>query len=305
LGLSEEQARDATQTLWLIVTENIREIPVSEPGTKKELSKIASNIARKTRRHIVRDNDRYQAANPDELPGCIPNAEQMICASELIDAIDLLPEHLRGMFIANKIEGRACPEIAAMTGVKEDAIEKRVWSACAHIRHKLGLPDERKDKRGVVIAPADIEIPLETRAAFCAIWSVNGTMPNFGGPKDPPPPPPRIAKAIPVVPDATGKAVSKALEALVIVLLMLTSAGIVALYFFWDPLCPNTARTGLHVPPVHIDESVDVVDEYEGTMGPPVQSAQPVPLAPAKPLGSQDRRALRLKGSGVARSGSE
>jgi hypothetical protein len=49
LGLSEEQAKDATQTLWLIVTENPEKIPGNPPDTKKELSKLASTIAKKNK----------------------------------------------------------------------------------------------------------------------------------------------------------------------------------------------------------------------------------------------------------------
>jgi hypothetical protein len=144
----------------------------------------------------------------------------MACASELIDAIDSLPEHLREMFIANKIEGRGFPEIAAMTNVKEDAISKRVWNACALIRYKLGHSDERKGrKRGVVIAPAEIEIPLETRAAFCAIWSAEDLMPAFGGSTNSPPlwfsP---VSSAVSAVPAATKAAMSRAALAILLVL---------------------------------------------------------------------------------------
>lgn len=304
LGLSEEQARDATQTLWLLVLESRGKITANPLDTKNELSKIAANIAKKTKRHAARDNVRYQDANPDDLPGRIPNAEQMAFASELLDAIDSLPEHLRDLFIANKIEGRECPEIAAMTNVKEDAIFKRVWNACAHIQYKLGLSDERKEKRGVVIAPAEIEIPLETRAAFCAIWSAEGRMPEFGGPKDPPPPPiPWFAKASPAVSETARAVTLKINQTILLILLFLTSAGTVALIWLWEPAKADNARAGLRVPQTPaVDESTDVVDEYEGTMSPPVQSTQSVPLPPVKPLGSQERRALRLKGSGLARS---
>ncbi len=309
LGLSQEQARDATQTLWLIVTENIRKMPVSEPDTKNALSKIAANIAKKNRRHAVCDKDRYHVANPDELPGRIPNAEQMACASELIDAIDSLPEHLREMFIANKIEGHEFPEIAAMTNVKEAAISKRVWNACALIRYKLGHSDERKGrKRGVVIAPADIEIPIETRAAFCAIWSAEGCMPNFGGPKDPPPPPPPIpwfAKASPV--SETARAVTlKINQIILLILILLTSAGTVALIWLWEPAKIDNARAGLHVPktPV-VGEVKDVVDAYPAQTPAAPSAHAPTPKAAPKPSQALDDDALQeLDGPGLTRSGS-
>lgn len=306
LGLSQEEARDATQTLWLIVLESRKKITANPLDTKNELSKLAANIAQKARRHAVRDNKRYQVANPDQLPGRVPNPEQMAYASQLLDAIDALPEHQRALFIANKIEGRNCPEIAAMTGLTDGNIWIRVWNACAHLRYKLGLPDdERKEKRGVIIAPADIEIPRQTRAAFCAIWSAEGRMPNFGGPKDPPPPPiPWFANAYPAVSQAARGVTLKVNHAILLLLLLLTSAGTVALIWIWEPAKLDTARSGLRVPEP-IEEITDVIDEYQGATSAPVSSALPsIPQAPAKPLSSQERRALRLGGSGHTRSGS-
>ncbi len=234
----------------------------------------------------------------------------MACASELLAAIDSLPEHLREMFIANKIEGRGCPEIAAMTNVKEDAIEKRVWNACAQIRYKLGYPDERKGRnRGVVIAPADIEIPIETRAAFCAFWTIKGTMPNFGGPKDPPPPPPPIpwfAKASPAVSETARGVTLKINQSILLVLLFLTSAGTVALVWFWEPAKLDNARAGLRVPQTPAGGEInDVIDAY-----PPPPPAAPsvrasAPKATPKPSQALDDDALgKLDGPGLTRSGS-
>jgi DNA-directed RNA polymerase specialized sigma24 family protein len=308
LGLSEEQAKDATQTLWLIVTENIHKIPASEPGTKKELSKIAANIARKAQRDVARDNDRYEEANPDELPGCIPNAEQMACASELIKAIDQLDEPNRELFIANKILGYQCPEIAAMTGLKDDTIWIRVWNACAQIRSMVGQPDERKEKRGVVIAPAEIEIPLETRAAFCAIWSVEGRMPNFGGPKDPPPPPiPWFANASPTVSQTARAVTLKINQTVLLILLLLTSAGTVALIWLWEPAKVDNARAALHVPKTPVSGEINDVVEAYPTQAPAATSARvSAPKANHKPSQALDDDALNeLDGSGLTRSGSE
>jgi DNA-directed RNA polymerase specialized sigma24 family protein len=307
LGLSKEQAQDATQTLWLFVAENIEKIPANHLGAKDKLSRIASNLAQKTKRQEAREKVRHGAANPDELPGCIPNAEQMARASELLDAIDSLPEDLRELFIANKIEGRDCVELAALTGLNDDTIWKRVWNACAQLRHKLALRDERNEKRGVVIAPADIEIPIETRAALCAFWTIKGTMPEFGGPKDPPPPPPPwFAPAVPVVPEATRKAMSKALQATLVLLIMLTSAGVVALYFFWNPVRPGTAHAGLRVPQTPaIGQINDVVEAYP-TQPPAAPSARAsVRKATTKSSQALDDAALeKLDGSGLTRSGS-
>lgn len=308
LGLSKEQIKDATQTLWLVVAENVDQIPAHPPDAKKKLSQFAANIAQKTKRHAVRDSLRHGATMPDELPGNVPNAEQFAYVRDLLDAIESLPEHVRDVFIENKILGLPAHEIGARMNLGEDAILVRVWNACAQLRKKLDSSDERKEKRGVLIAPADIEIPLETRAAFCAYWTMKGSMPQFGGPKEPPPqpPPPRIAIAIPFVPEPARNAMSKALQATLVLLLMLTSAGVVALYFFWNPIRTDTARAGLHVPQTpSVGEIKDVVDAYP-SQAPAVPSARTTPpkSTPKSPQALDADALDKLDGSGLKRSGS-
>jgi DNA-directed RNA polymerase specialized sigma24 family protein len=304
LGLSKEEAKDASQTLWLLVVEKFDGGSANLPNSKNELSRLVSNIARNVQRRAVRDKDRHACAIPDELPGSIPNAEDLAYARDLIAAIDQLDDSSRDLFIANKILGYQCPEIAAMTGLTDDTIWIRVWNACAQIQKKLGNSDERKDKRGIVIAPADIEIKRETRAVFCAIWSAEGRMPQFGGPKDPPPPFPSFVKAAPILSEAARGVTLRVNQTILLILLLFTSAGTVALLWIWEPGKVNTARSGLRMPPEPIEEIPDVVDEYQGNTSPPVQSAQSAPVAPAKPLNSQERRSLRLDRPGHTRSGS-
>lgn len=308
LGLSNEQAKDATQTLWLIVAENIETIPANPSDTKRELSRLVSNIAKKTKRHALLDDDRRGAKIPADLPGKNLDAEQMAFVNELLDAIDALPGHLRDVFIAHKILGLSAPEISAMTGLGEDIILVRVWNACALIRKKFGLPEQRKEKRGVVIAPADIEIPVETRAVFCVFWTIKGTMPSFGGPKDPPPPPPPIpwfANAAPII-DATRRVTLKVNQTILLLLLMFTSAGTVALIWLWEPGKVGTAQSGLRVPPAPAVGAVnDVVDAYPA-QAPAAHSARAeAPKNTQKPTQALDDDALQeLEGPGLTRSGS-
>lgn len=307
LGLSKEEAKDASQTLWLLVVEKFDGRSANLPNPKNELSRLASNIARNVQRRAVRDKDRHACAIPDELPGSIPNAEDLAYARDLIAAIDQLDDSSRDLFIANKILGYQCPEIAAMTGLTDDTIWIRVWNACAQIQKKLGTSDERKDKPGVVIAPAEIEIARENRAVFCAIWSAEGRMPQFGGPKDPPPPPPfqSFANAAPTISESARGVTLRVNQTILLILLLFASAGTVALIWIWEPAKLDNARSGLRIPKDPIEEIPDVVDEYQGNTSPPVQSAQPVQVAPAKPLNSQERRSLRLDRPAHTRSGSE
>lgn len=308
LRLSRNEAQDATQKLWLFLAENPDRIPANVPEARDELSKLASNIARSARRSADRDNSRQAASMPDDLPGELPDAEQITRANELREAIDQLDQPLRDAFIGYKIVGYSGPELASMMNVHEDTILKRVWRASGEIQKKLARKDD--SKRGVLIAPAAIEIPIETRAAFCAIWSVEGRMPDFGGPKDPPPPPPPwfspVSYAVPAVPAATKAAVSRAAIAILLVLLVLVPVSIVAIYYFWDPLHPNTARTGLHVPQTPVSGEInDVVDAYPAQAPTAPSARASAPTTKQKPSQALDDDALQeLEGPGLTRSGS-
>lgn len=296
LQLSQHDAEDAAQEAWLVFAAHPERIPTDSKEAQKELRRIASNIARSMVRRAARNAARRELAQLDELRG-VSHVEQLDNISELMDAIDQLDENSRELFIASKILKYEITEIAAMTDIKEDAIWLRVWNACAKLRKILAKNQKRDERRGVLIAPAEIEIAPETRAAMCALWSLDGRMPNFGGPKDPPPPPiPSFANASPIVNAARGITL-KVNQAILLVLLLLTSAGIVALYFFWEPARPDTARAGLRVPPDPIvDEINDVVDERV-----PGTTSARAPT-PTESLNKDALRALQLDGSGVTRS---
>lgn len=297
LQLSQQDAEDAAQEAWLVFAAHPERIPTDSKEAQKELRRIASNIARSMVRRAARNADRRDMTQPDELRGEISHVEQLENISELMDAIDQLDESSRELFIASKILKYELPEIAAMTDIKEDAIWLRVWNACAKLRKILAKNQKRDERRGVLIAPAEIEIAPETRAAMCALWSLDGRMPKFGGPKDPPPPPiPSFANASPIVNAARGITL-KVNQAILLVLLLLTSAGIVALYFFWEPARPDTARAGLRVPPDPIVEEIN--DVVEGS-APGTTSARA--RTPTESLNKDALRALQLDGSGITRS---
>ncbi|MBK9260800.1 MAG: sigma-70 family RNA polymerase sigma factor [Polyangiaceae bacterium] len=315
MRLSAQDAEDAAQEVWLVVAAHPERIPTSATEAQRELRRIAWTIARTMERRVLRNADRRDRTQPDELQGGISHVEQLDNLSELMDAIDQLDETNRELFIAYKILEYSLPEIAAMTGLGEDAIWLRVWNACAKIRKTLARNQKRDERRGVIIAPAEIEIAPETRAAMCALWSLEGRMPNFGGPKDPPPPPPPIpwfANASPVVKEAARGVTLKVSRAILLVLLLLTSAGIVALYFFWNPAQRDTARTGLRVPPLPDVSEINDVVEYEENTSNPASSARtstrkaPTPKASTstESLNEDALRALKLDGSGLTRSGS-
>jgi RNA polymerase sigma factor (sigma-70 family) len=309
--LSPQDAEDAAQEIWLVIAAHPERLPTNTTDAQKELRRVASIIARTMQRRAMRTRIQHENACPDDLQGSVSDVEQFDNVTHLIGAIDQLDEPLREVFIASKVLEFSYPEIAAMTGVTERTVSKRVWNACAKVQKTLGQEQSREDKsnekRGVVIAPTQIEIASETRATMCALWSIEGRMPQFGGPKDPPPPPPfpSFVKAAPILSEAARGVTLRVNQTILLILLLFTSAGTVALIWIWEPGKVNTARSGLRMPSEPIEEIPDVVDEYHGNTSPPVQSAQSAPVAPAKPLNSQERRSLRLRGSGHTRSGSE
>jgi len=310
LRLSPQDAEDAAQDVWLVVSANLERIPTGQAEARKELVRIATSIARTMRRRAIRNAERHVPVFPEKLRGRLSHVEQLDNLDELMDAIDQLDERLREAFVASKVLGFSYLEIAAMKGVTERTICNRVWSACAQIRKKLGQPDERKDKRGVVIAPAEIEIAPETRAAMCALWSIEGRMPQFGGPKDPPPRPPIpwFANASPVVSQAARGVTLKVNQAILLLLLLLTSAGTVALIWFWEPTKVDSARSGLRVPQTPVGEINDVVAYPAPFPAAPSARASARAFAPkATPKTRQtlDDDALNeLDGPGLTRSGS-
>lgn len=303
--LSPQDAEDAAQEIWLVIAAHPERLPTNTPDAQKELRRVAAIIARTMQRRAMRSRTLHEKAQPDELQGSVSHVEQFDSVTHLMSAIDQLDEPLREVFIASKVLEFSHLEISAMTGVTERTVSKRVWSACAKVQKTLGQEQKSDEKRGVVIAPTQIEIASETRATMCALWTIEGRMPQFGGPKDPPPPPPfhSFANAAPAISEAARGVTLRVNQTILLILLIFASAGTVALIWIWDPAKLDTARSGLRIPKDPIEEIPDVVDEYQGT-SPPVQSAQPVQVAPAKPLNSQERRSLRLDRPAHTRSGS-
>lgn len=270
---------------------------------------MARNIARTLRRRAMRNAERHVSVFPEKLQGPISQVEQLDNLDELMAAIDELDEQLREVFIASKVLELTYPEIATMTGVTERTVCNRIWSACAQLRKKLGQPDERKDNRGVVIAPTEIEIAPETRAAMCALWSLEGRMPQIGGPKDPPPPPPPIpylANASSAITESARRVTVKVNQTLLLLLILLTSAGTVALIWLWEPAKLDNARSGLHVPQTPaVGEVKDVVDAYPAQAPAAPSARTPSTKITPKPSQALDADALQeLEGPGLTRSGS-
>lgn len=186
----------------------------------------------------------------------------------LFDALEKLDDHERWLLKQCKIDGRTHADVAEQLGLTEDTIRNRIWRAMARLLaiFEGDKNDGKIEKRGALIAPLAFEFTDTERAAFSAIWRAEGRVPTFGaGPPDPPGPPPIVPgvppiAVTPVVSAAVGSAVSAATIAIVLVLLVFFPAGIVAIYYFWDPPIAQTANKGLRVPSVIVVD--DVVPLY-------------------------------------------
>lgn len=58
--------------------------------------------------------------------------------SKLQEAIESLPEGQRVAFLLNRVEGKKHQEIAEMLGISRKGVEKRIYSALATLKKKLG-----------------------------------------------------------------------------------------------------------------------------------------------------------------------
>jgi RNA polymerase sigma factor (sigma-70 family) len=181
-------ADDAAQDVWLEVGTNPDQIPTDANGARKALFKLALRVAARLReRANDAENRRHPTTEPDHL-ATDANIEARACdALALLEQLDRLDETTRRMLIASKVLGYSDEEIGRELNMTAEAVRVRMWRACAQLSKSLPKRDER---RGVLLAPGVLFIDDEIRAALCAIWSAEGRMPAFGGPKGPPPPPP-------------------------------------------------------------------------------------------------------------------
>jgi RNA polymerase sigma-70 factor (ECF subfamily) len=67
--------------------------------------------------------------------------ERILLAKEagrrLVDALNELPDRTRGVFILNRFEGMAGPEIAERLGISVSGVEKHMMRALAHLKARV------------------------------------------------------------------------------------------------------------------------------------------------------------------------
>ncbi len=292
---------DAEQDFWLVVSKDPERFS-SVDEARNELLNLATTVARRARRAEVRDRLRHdRTAEPERIRDQADSPLEFLQACQLLREIDELEEPLRAVFINYRILGFSTREVAAMLGIAESTVWARDWSASARLQKNLARKEAKdRQKLGVLIVPTAIEIKPEFRAAFCAIWEAEGRLP--GSSKGPPPlPPPWFVSVVPAMQTAAKAVVSSARLVVLTILLLFVPAGLIALYYFWDPARSGTARAGLYVPPTSEIEEINDVIEYEPATT-SSSSASSTRSTPPKPVNDAVRRSLRLARPGLTRS---
>lgn len=203
-GVRSMDLADAVQEAHVEVLETMRaNQPVlwgDEARARHELMRIVSRVALRARRRIQRSNDRYLNIDDVEMVSDRDEQAQVEARVVMLTAIENLDEPTRDLIYAHEVEGQTNVEIAKRLRLKEDAVEKRVFSAKQRLRleieqlergiasgmHGAAGPrgnDRRDDNRvvrGVMVLGfmLDFADPFE-RALFCAARDVFTAKPVF------------------------------------------------------------------------------------------------------------------------------
>ncbi len=203
-GVQPMDLADAVQEAHLEVLETMRaNHPVlwgDEARARHELMRIVSRVALRARRRIQRANDRYLNVDDVEMVSDRDEQAQVEARVVVLTAIENLDEPTRDLIYAHEVEGQTNVEIAKRLRLKEDAVEKRVFSAKQRLRLEIeqlergiasGMrgaaaalgkdrPDENRVVRGVMVFGfmLDFADPFE-RALFCAARDVFTAKPVF------------------------------------------------------------------------------------------------------------------------------
>ena len=310
-GISSTDTEDTMQEVWLGICDGSVPIPKTVQDARLELVKVTRRIAMRTRWREQRDALQH-VPEPDECADDLDEEEHVVNALGVFNALERLAAPYRELVQEHYVLGYSIADMAKRAKTSESTMRKRVWRATAELE-KLRQHDQtqeerpkKKRKSGLLIAPCAMELDPATRATFCAIWDAEGRLPEFGGPKDPPHPPvPWFANALPAVSHVARGITLKVSETILVLLLLLTSAGAVALIWFWEPTQVDSARSGLRVPQPPVVSAIDDVEPYPAKAPAAPSARASAPKTTPKPSQALDDDALdKLDGSGLTHSGS-
>lgn len=144
MGVRDNEIEDAFQEVVVEVLNELHTIPADNTSTQQELIRLASRVACRCKRAVQR-NERHVSDIETRDP---INREDWIATRMLwAEAINVLDEQTKKVFIAHDIEGRSYASIAAEMGEKEDTIEKRGAKAKARLRTEIIRLLDKGDKQ--------------------------------------------------------------------------------------------------------------------------------------------------------------
>lgn len=134
MGVHDNEIEDAFQEVFIEVLNELHKIPADSAEAKEELIRLASRVACRRKRAMHR-NELHVSDIETHDP---INREDWIATRMLwAEAINVLDERAKKLFIAHDIEGRSYASIAAEMGEKEDTIEKRGAKVKARLRAEI------------------------------------------------------------------------------------------------------------------------------------------------------------------------
>lgn len=134
MGVRDQEVEDATQEVFIEALNELHSIPADVPGAQQEMVRLASRVACRRKRAFQRDE---RHVTDVEIRDQV-NREEWIATRMLwAEALKVLDEPARKLFIAHDIEGRSYASIAAEMGQKEDTIEKRGATIKARLRTEI------------------------------------------------------------------------------------------------------------------------------------------------------------------------
>ena len=134
----EEEAKDLVQEVFGKLWDNCKKVT---PEKARGFIFVAANNMMKnvlSKKSTALKHQTYLKTkeSTSENPQYIMEVSQF--ESKLNKALQALPEEQRVTLLLKRIEGKKQREIAAMLGISEKAVEKRLYKAMATLREKLG-----------------------------------------------------------------------------------------------------------------------------------------------------------------------
>jgi len=134
----ENNPQDLVQEAFIKLWNNCDKVPPEK--ARSFLFTVANNqmlndLARK--KTVIKYQQEKPKAYTNETPEFMFEEQEYM--NKLQKAIENLSEPQRVAFLLNRIEGKKHEEIAEMLGITRKAVEKRIYTALAILREKIGL----------------------------------------------------------------------------------------------------------------------------------------------------------------------